>query len=163
MELSFLLLLAVLLALSNVHGFTQSGTLRQSSRHLVGFRAASSSKRSVIITGGNRGIGYECAARLLQSNICDYDIVLACRSIDLGEEAKSRMMKAAGTSGGSKVEVMELDLADLNSVSTFIKNWGNRPLDVLCLNAGIQVGKGVGVGSTTRERRISGGRSKDSS
>ena len=110
MELSFLLLLAVLLALSNVHGFTQSGTLRQSSRHLVGFRAASSSKRSVIITGGNRGIGYECAARLLQSNICDYDIVLACRSIDLGEEAKSRMMKglyAAGYLNKARVSASE--------------------------------------------------------
>ena len=55
----------------------------------------------------------------------------------------------AQMNSNNNVEVMELDLADLDSVRSFGKAWGGRRVDVLCCNAGIQVGKGVGVGKTT--------------
>jgi protochlorophyllide reductase len=149
MQLSLLILAVANFGL-HVYSFTSfDSTTRQRTRDIVSLRAA---PRQVIITGANRGIGYECAAKLLQSSVC-YNVVLACRSLELGEAAKRRMERTASPSGSS-VEVMELDLADLTSVSQFCKNWGDRPLDVLCLNAGIQVGKGVGVGSTTGEEEI---------
>jgi protochlorophyllide reductase len=101
-----------------------------------------------VITGGNRGIGYECAKTLLSSKISSYQVVLACRNRELGRQAMDTLMKDANKNRDSTVEVMQLDLADLNSVVQFTKEWGDRPLDVLCCNAGIQVGKGVGVGNT---------------
>jgi len=131
-------------------GFTSKTPKRSLSIGKVTLKASSSDRSTILITGANRGIGYECAAKLLGSSNANYDIILACRDKQKGEMAKSRMMTMQPSSQ-STVEVMELNLADLNSVSAFCKTWGKRPLDVLCLNAGIQVGKGIGVGNTGGE------------
>jgi NAD(P)-dependent dehydrogenase (short-subunit alcohol dehydrogenase family) len=83
--------------------------------------------RTVIVTGGNSGIGLE-AARAFAAN--GARVVLAVR-----DEAKGRI--AAATIGGS-TEVRKLDLADLASVTQFAADW-RGDVHILVNNAGVMV------------------------
>lgn len=91
--------------------------------------------RTVLITGGNSGIGFSAAQRLAASN--QWKIVLLCRSSVKAEVAK----KAINTERGN-ILVRIVDLSDLRSVQSFARSWGDEPIDCLALNAGIQAGGG---------------------
>jgi NAD(P)-dependent dehydrogenase (short-subunit alcohol dehydrogenase family) len=78
-----------------------------------------------VVTGANSGIGFH-AARALASH--GAEVVLACRSIESGQEAAVKMP------GNTTVE--ELDLASLKSVRTFVERF-EGPLDLLVNNAGV--------------------------
>ena len=98
------------------------------------FLAHASAMRTVLITGGNSGIGFHAAQQLAATNM--WQVVIACRSLEKGERARSKM------SNPENVEVRQLDLADLNSVKHFCDDWGpKRPLHCLALNAGVQKSK----------------------
>ena len=79
--------------------------------------------RTVVITGGNSGIGLEAAKALTAQGD---DVVLACRDLDRARKAAPGMT------------VRELDLTDLRSVSAFAA--GTDKVDVLICNAGIMGG-----------------------
>jgi NAD(P)-dependent dehydrogenase (short-subunit alcohol dehydrogenase family) len=81
--------------------------------------------RTVVVTGGNSGLGLETARALAAAGA---HVVLAVRDVSRGEQA------AAGLPGS--VEVRRLDLADLSTVHAFAEAW-TGPLDVLVNNAGI--------------------------
>lgn len=102
-----------------------------------------SSKRTVIITGSNRGIGLSAARLLAASN--EWQVVLACRSKDKAQAALKSISK-----GNENIEIMQLDLSDLRSVKDFTRSWGSRPIDCLALNAGIQTGSS-GVPSRSKQ------------
>jgi NAD(P)-dependent dehydrogenase (short-subunit alcohol dehydrogenase family) len=107
--------------------------------------------RSVIITGGNTGLGYACAAALLASQDAPpWHVVLACRS---KERSRAAVARLAGTAGGAgRVEAMALDLASLASVRAFAAELTDRvqvgavpPLHGLVCNAGMLAGTGRSV------------------
>jgi NAD(P)-dependent dehydrogenase (short-subunit alcohol dehydrogenase family) len=81
--------------------------------------------RTVVVTGGNSGLGLATARALAAAGA---RVVLAVRDTARGEQA------AAGLPG--QVEVRRLDLADLASVRAFAAGWTGA-LDVLVANAGI--------------------------
>ncbi len=81
--------------------------------------------RTVVVTGGNSGLGLATARALAAAGA---RVVLAVRDTARGEQA------AAGLPG--TVEVRRLDLADLASVRAFAQDWTGA-LDVLVANAGI--------------------------
>lgn len=56
-------------------------------------------------------------------------VVLAVRDSAKGDAAAAKIR--------GSVEVAQLDLGDLASVKAFAKRWGDRPCDVLMLNAGV--------------------------
>ena len=85
-------------------------------------------RRTVIITGANRGIGLAAAKTLAATN--EWNIVMACRSLERAEAAKKTIPN------NQCVEVLALDLSDLKSVKKFASEWGSRPLHVLACNAG---------------------------
>ena len=87
-----------------------------------------SAKRTVIVTGANRGIGLAAVKALATTD--QWNIVMACRSIEKAEIAKKSIANNAN------IEICELDLSDLKSVKKFAANWGSRPLHVLACNAG---------------------------
>ena len=89
--------------------------------------------RVCIVTGANSGIGKETARSLARQGAT---VVLACRSVEAGEAAKSEI--AAGT-GSPNLEVMRLDLASHASVRAFAAEYAARHLHlhVLVNNAGI--------------------------
>ena len=81
--------------------------------------------RTVVVTGGNSGLGLATARALA---VAGARVVLAVRDPARGDQA------AAGLPG--QVEVRRLDLADLASVRAFAAGWTGE-LDVLVNNAGI--------------------------
>jgi NAD(P)-dependent dehydrogenase (short-subunit alcohol dehydrogenase family) len=94
------------------------------------------SGKVVIVTGGNIGLGYESVRMLAEKG---GRVVLVCRNEMKGIEARNKILSK---SPDLKIRVMYLDLADLESVRTFAREFKtiyNR-LDVLLNNAGIMMG-----------------------
>jgi NAD(P)-dependent dehydrogenase (short-subunit alcohol dehydrogenase family) len=91
------------------------------------------SNRTIVVTGGNSGIGLETVRQLARQGA---RVVLACRRVAEGERAKESLM-----SGGLRgsIEVRKLDLADLDSVRDFAKSLleSHPVLHGLVNNAGI--------------------------
>ena len=89
--------------------------------------------KTVVVTGGNSGIGFETARVLADRGALT---VLACRSEERGERAVRRILD--GTPG-CHTEVMVVDLADLASIERFAERFADQHdrLDVLVNNAGI--------------------------
>lgn len=90
-------------------------------------------KKTVIITGANSGLGLETAkhfARLGER------VILAVRDLDKGQAAEQEIREE---SPKAPIEVMKLDLSDLDSVRSFAETFINRfdSLDLLVNNAGV--------------------------
>lgn len=75
-------------------------------------------KKTVIITGGNRGVGLAAAQILASSG--KWNVVLACRSTERATAAKNSVQ-----SGSDNIEVLQLDLSDLQSIKKFCKTVGD--------------------------------------
>uniref|UniRef100_K7FKK4 Dehydrogenase/reductase 13 n=1 Tax=Pelodiscus sinensis TaxID=13735 RepID=K7FKK4_PELSI len=88
--------------------------------------------KTVIITGGNTGIGKMTALALAQRRA---RVILACRDRARGESAVYDIRRE---SGNSQVLFMHLDLASLDSVRAFAETFlrSEPRLDVLINNAG---------------------------
>jgi NAD(P)-dependent dehydrogenase (short-subunit alcohol dehydrogenase family) len=91
--------------------------------------------KTVIITGGNSGLGFEAVKALSDKSAL---VILACRDLEKGEAAKEKIRQSNLT---AKIEVMELDLMDLGSIHSFVAKFKNHHthLDLLLNNAGIMM------------------------
>src|SRR6266849_5242351 len=91
------------------------------------------SGKTIVVTGGNSGIGYEAALEFARK--CA-KVILACR--DLGK-ARTAAAEIVASSPTADVEVMALDLSNLASIRGFADAFHMRhqALDVLCNNAGV--------------------------
>jgi NAD(P)-dependent dehydrogenase (short-subunit alcohol dehydrogenase family) len=115
--------------------------------------------KTIIVTGGNSGIGFEAAKAFAQKGA---DVVLACRSLDRGTHAAEQLWRQLSGAfrvqspttvstdalfatrqlpAGGSVTFMPLDLAALASVrgfaAAFLERFAN--LDILINNAGIMI------------------------
>ena len=86
--------------------------------------------RSVVVTGGNSGIGWHAAAAFARAG---GSVVLACRNPDKAARAVERIRALAP---GADVAAAPLDLASLASVAAFADSI-DRPVDLLVNNAGV--------------------------
>jgi NAD(P)-dependent dehydrogenase (short-subunit alcohol dehydrogenase family) len=105
-------------------------------------------KRTVIITGGNTGLGYECARNIARSNL-SLQVVLACRSMARGDAAAATLREETGN---PNVTAMQLDLASLASVRKFCGSFSAAnmpPLSAVVCNAGISAGGVPGAPHTS--------------
>ncbi len=89
------------------------------------------SGKTYIVTGSNSGVGFETAQQLVKQGA---HVVMAVRRPNAGEEARSSFQDPKGSS-----EVMKCDLADLDSVRAFVKEFKSKhnQLDGLMCNAGM--------------------------
>jgi NAD(P)-dependent dehydrogenase (short-subunit alcohol dehydrogenase family) len=88
------------------------------------------SGRRAIVTGGASGIGIETARALAAAGA---EVMLAVRNFEAGKRAAADI---AGTTGGDRVRVARLDLADRASVAAFVAAW-DGPLHILVNNAAV--------------------------
>lgn len=95
--------------------------------------------KTVIVTGGNAGIGRETARGLAERGA---RVVLAVRDPSSGEEARRDVV---GSTANRDVEVMHLDLASFADVRRFADEFlrTHARLDVLVNNAGLHTSKRV--------------------
>ena len=89
--------------------------------------------KTALITGANSGIGYQAALELARHGA---HVLLAVRNPAKGQEALIRLLREAP---GASAEVVELDVASLQSILSFSKTFAatGRPLDILINNAGV--------------------------
>jgi NAD(P)-dependent dehydrogenase (short-subunit alcohol dehydrogenase family) len=104
------------------------------------------SGKHCVVTGGNAGIGYEIVRSLTQQGAF---VIIACRSIAKGKSAADKIRSEYED---CKIEVMELDLSNLESIRTFAKTFLEKkyPLHYLFNNAGIS-GTGTGLSACKDE------------
>jgi NAD(P)-dependent dehydrogenase (short-subunit alcohol dehydrogenase family) len=85
--------------------------------------------RAIVLTGAASGIGRETARGLVATGA---DMILAVRRLDAGEALAADLSRAAR----GRIRALELDLADLGSVSRFAAQVED-PVDLLIANAGV--------------------------
>ena len=91
-------------------------------------------ENTYIVTGGNTGLGFECAFALAKDNSAL--VIIACRNVDQGEQAAQRVRTVGGN-----VVVLPLNLARQASVHDFVETFRERqfpPLAGIVCNAGGQ-------------------------
>lgn len=96
-------------------------------------------KRIALVTGSNRGIGYEVCRQLADAGMT---VILTSRDVRKGEAATAVLHNA-----GKDVRFHQLDVADETSAEAalaFVKAEYGR-LDVLVNNAGVYLDEGVSV------------------
>ncbi len=91
------------------------------------------SKPVVVITGANAGLGFETALALARSGS---SIVMACRSLERAEEARSDLLARVPAAAAA---ILPLDVSEPESIRAFVREFSDRygELDVLINNAGI--------------------------
>ena len=82
------------------------------------------SNKTVIITGGNSGIGFESAKYLCYLNA---NVIIAVRSLQRGNEA---IKKIKDEIPQAKISLMELDMSHENSIKEFVSNIVKNKIDV---------------------------------
>jgi len=90
-------------------------------------------QKTALVTGGNRGIGYEICRQLAA---CGHRVLLGARNMALGEEAASAL-----ASEGGAVQAVTIDVSDLASVVRCAEALAaeGTEVDVLVNNAGVFV------------------------
>jgi NAD(P)-dependent dehydrogenase (short-subunit alcohol dehydrogenase family) len=93
------------------------------------------SGKVAIVTGANSGIGYETARALAEKGA---NVLMACRNLEKAGKAAGEIWSK---NPYGRVEVMQLDLSDLNSVRSFVEAFKatHARLDLLINNAGIMM------------------------
>jgi NAD(P)-dependent dehydrogenase (short-subunit alcohol dehydrogenase family) len=91
------------------------------------------SGKTVLVTGGNSGLGYETVLQLARKGA---RVLLAARDRGRGPAALERLGAEAP---GNQAELARIDLADLTSVERFAAGFlaGGEGLDLLINNAGV--------------------------
>ncbi|KAF5017479.1 hypothetical protein F66182_10584 [Fusarium sp. NRRL 66182] len=88
--------------------------------------------QTAIITGSNRGLGFEAARQLLQLGV-SY-LILAVRSQKKGDAAALKLREECGS---AKIDVGVVDMADYNSIMSFVDRCRKLDrIDYVVLNAG---------------------------
>jgi NAD(P)-dependent dehydrogenase (short-subunit alcohol dehydrogenase family) len=88
-----------------------------------------------IVTGGNSGIGFHTALALAKK---DVEVILACRDLQKGREAKSNIVNEYSD---ARITCIKIDLSSLREVGEFVKHFQKQynKLDLLINNAGIMM------------------------
>ena len=105
-------------------------------------------KRVVLITGANRGIGFETARQL---GAKDFHVVLGMRDSNRGASSAETIRKAGG-----QVSLLSIDVSDSVSIGAAAKQFASISdhLDVLVNNAGIYPDEGLSILTIARQQLV---------
>lgn len=107
-----------------------------SARHPPANPTTSFQGKTILITGANVGLGFETALKFAQLNAAR--LILAVRSLNRGEEAKSELCRRSGFAA-TNIHLYQFDMSTFEGVKTFADNLVKHEprLDIAVLNAGI--------------------------
>lgn len=90
--------------------------------------------KTIIITGGNSGLGFETAKKVAGNS--EYKVIIACRNAEKAQKAKEQIVSETGN---AHIEAMRLDTSSLDSARAFAEKFiaSGEKADVLVNNAGI--------------------------
>jgi len=110
----------------------------------AGTTHAESTRHTVLITGANRGIGFEFVKQYADRG---YRVIATCRNPDTADELNAFAESQSG------VVVERLDLVDLEGIDALAGKYVDQPIDVLVNNAALMRGpdKGQTFGSIDYE------------
>ncbi|MFE3983167.1 SDR family NAD(P)-dependent oxidoreductase [Nocardia tengchongensis] len=94
----------------------------------------------VLITGASSGLGLETAKVLAAQGV---PLILGCHNVERAEAARQQILEHAPA---AEVELLDLELASLDSVGAAVKELHNRTqprLGAIVCNAGLQIVDGV--------------------
>ena len=97
---------------------------------------------SVLVTGANTGIGYECCKQLAQHVKGVRKVILACRSYEKAKIAKASLEQDCQTND-VVFQILIVDVSNLDSVCEAVEQLA-EPIDGLVLNAGSAGGSNPG-------------------
>ncbi|HEU4422720.1 MAG TPA: SDR family oxidoreductase [Pilimelia sp.] len=103
-----------------------------------------------LVTGANKGIGYEIAARLVATGMT---VLVGARDAERGQAAAARLTAARAAGGGGTAVHVPVDVTDAASVAAAAK-WIDQEygrLDILVNNAGILLDLGSKPSETAVE------------
>ena len=101
----------------------------------LGAIAADEVQRTVLITGANRGIGYEFVKQYSDKG---YRVIATCRNPDRADELKTF------SDEHDNVIIERLDLVDLEGIDALAAKYEGQPVDVLVNNAALMRGPDEG-------------------
>jgi NAD(P)-dependent dehydrogenase (short-subunit alcohol dehydrogenase family) len=110
-------------------------------------KCMNTTKQTALVTGANKGIGFETARQLAQQG---FTVWLGSRDHERGESAAREL------ANDGDVRFISLDVTDADSVEAAAVRIGDETgaLDVLVNNAGVAIAEGEGVPSTVRPATI---------
>lgn len=94
--------------------------------------------KTALVTGANSGLGFEAVAQLAEAGYGR--VILACRTLEKGAQAKRELAERVGT---DQFETLAVDVASIDSAkaaSAELIKRGHK-IDALLLNAGLVSGK----------------------
>ncbi len=88
-----------------------------------------------VVTGANSGIGFEVTKALAGKGA---QVIMGCRNPEKAEKAKNEIITE---NPNAKLEIIQLDLADLKSIQRFADELNKKyqQLNILCNNAGVMM------------------------
>ncbi|MGC1309413.1 MAG: SDR family oxidoreductase [Phormidesmis sp.] len=109
----------------------------------------SSQRKTALVTGGNKGIGFAICEGLLAAG---FDVFLAARRSEAGQQAIKKLSNERSDAAGY-VELVELDITDDRAIQAAVAQIEKHKdsLDVLINNAGIYPDEGVDILTVSRE------------
>ncbi len=89
--------------------------------------------KTIFITGGNSGIGFEATRNFLHLGAT---IIWGCRNLEKAETARAKIVEEFAL---ANISIVQVDLADTNSITKCVENLAknNTKIDVIYNNAGV--------------------------
>jgi uncharacterized protein len=103
-------------------------------------------KALAVVTGGSSGIGYELAKQFVDNG---YDVLIAAESDEHLAQARAGL-----SAGGAVVETHASDLSTEAGVESLYRALAGRPVDILCVNAGVGLGGPFAETELARELKM---------